>query len=408
MRYNNTKQDMSQTVRNLSPLQRKVRKLKRDPKLFVADSKAFVQTRKTIYLTWAKLGSFALVVLASLLVIVYYAFVASPRFVSESQFVVKEAGSNDIALGGLAALGGSSPSMRDALILQTFIESREMAMKLDAAVQLKAHYESKDWDFFSRLYSESSKEEYIQYYQNHVKVFHDEMSDVLFVEVQTFDEDYSLKVANELLSISEEFINQLSDKMVLQQLDYAQQEVTRAYDELSQQQTNLVQFQDDFKLYSPEIQGGALVEAINQLEMELITAEAELKSLLVVMREDSVDVINKQIRIDSLKAQIAQEQARLTQKDQVSLNKVHREFKEIQLKSELAADLYTSALVNLETVRADAYGKVKHLLVIEYPALAEDQKYPRRLYSIFTWFVSLLLIYAVGRMVYTIIKEHQE
>ncbi|MDN3651815.1 lipopolysaccharide biosynthesis protein [Thalassotalea ponticola] len=399
---------MSQTAKKLTPLQRKVRKFKRDPKLFVADSKAFVQTRHTIYLTWAKLGTFALVVLASLLVIVYYTVIASPRFVSESQFVVKEAGSNEVALGGLAALGGSSPSMRDALILQTFIESREMAMKLDAAVQLKAHYENTDWDFFSRLEANSSKEEYIEYYQRHIKVFHDEMSDVLLVEIQTFDENYSLEVANELLRISEEFINQLSDKMVLQQLDYAQNEVKRAYQELSDQQSKLVQFQDDFKLYSPEIKGGALVEAINQLEMALINEEAELKSLLVVMREDSVDVLTKKIRIDSLKAQIAQEQAKLTQKDQVSLNKVNREFKEIQLKSELAADLYTSALVNLETVRADAYGKVKHLLVIEYPALAEDQKYPRRLYSIFTWFVALLLIYAVGRMVYTIIKEHQE
>lgn len=399
---------MSEIIKSLSPFQRKVRKLKRDPKLFLVDSKAYLNTRKTFYLTWAKLGSFALVVVASLFIIAYYTVIASPRFVSESQFVVKEAGSNEVTLGGLAALGGSSPSMRDALILQKFIQSREMAMKLNNKVGLKAHYENTNWDFFSRLESTSSNEEYIEYFQQHVKVIHDEMSDVLLVEVQTFNTDYSLNVAQALLDISEEFINQLSDKMVLQQLDYAQTEVTRAYEKLTEQQASLIQFQDDFKLYSPEIQGGALVDAINQLEVEIIKEEAELKSLLVVMREESVDVKHKQIRIQSLKRQVEQEQAKLTEKDHVSLNKVNRDFNEIKLKNELAADLYTSALVNLETVRADAYGKVKHLLVIEYPALAEDQKYPRRIYSILTWFISILLLYVVGRMVYTIIKEHQE
>ncbi|TKB46107.1 lipopolysaccharide biosynthesis protein [Thalassotalea mangrovi] len=399
---------MSQTANQLTPLQRKVRKLKRDPKLFVADSKAFVSTRKTLYLTWAKFGSFAIVLAASLMVVVYYSMLASPRYVSETQFVVKESGSNDLALGGLAALGGSSPSMRDALILQKFIESREMAMKLNETVDLKAHFESSQWDYFSRLNENSSNEEYIKYYQKRITVIHDEMSDVLLIEVQTFDEDYSLQVANQLLTISESFINDLSHKMMQQQLDYAEQEIARAHQQLSTQQTNLVKFQDDYKLYSPEVQGGALVEAINQMEMELIKEQTELKSLLVVMREDSVDVRTKKTRIESLKAQIAQEQARLTEKDQVSLNKVNRDFAEIKLKTELAADLYTSALVNMEKVRADAYGKVKHLLVIEYPALAQEQKYPRRIYSIITWFVSLLLMYGVGRMIYTIIKEHQE
>ncbi|QDP01950.1 lipopolysaccharide biosynthesis protein [Thalassotalea sp. PS06] len=389
-------------------LNRKVRKLKNNPKLFIADSKVYTNTRQTLLTTWTKLGSFALVLLASVLIIAYYMVVASPRFVSESQFVVKEAGSSDMVLGGLAALGGSSPSMRDALILKAFIESREMAILLDKKVQLKAHYENENWDFFSRLKSNSSNEEYIKYYQEHVSVYHDEMSDALKIEVQTFNPEYSLQVTQTLLEASEAFINQLSDKMVQQQLSYAQQEVERAYAKMSEQQSLLIEFQDTHETFSPEVKGGALVQAINQLEGEIIKQEAELKALSVVMREDSVDVLSKQTQIDSLKAQVAQEQEKLTSKDQGSLNKVNREFKELQLKNELAAELYTSTLVNLEKVRAEAYQDVKHLLVIEFPALAEDQKYPRRLYSIFTWFLVLLLTYAVGKMVFTIIKEHKE
>lgn len=399
---------MSQAANSLSSVQRKVRKLKNNPKLFIADSKAYVKTRHTIDFTRAKLGSFALVIAASLMVIAYYTLIASPRYVSETQFVVKEAGSSDASLGGLALLGGSSPNLRDALILKTFIESREMAMQLNEKIALKAHFEKTDWDYFSRLSSSSSNEEFIAYYQERVKVFHDELSDTLRIEVQSFNADYSLEIAQTILAISETFINTLSDKMVEQQLDYAQQEVERAYKTLSDEQTKLIAFQDDFETYSPELKGGALAEAINQLEVEIIQQEAELKSLVAVMRDDSVDVRSKRIQIESLKAQVTQEKAKLTSKDQASLNKVNRQFKELKLKNELAADLYTSSLVNLENVRTQAYQDVKHLLVIEYPALAQDQKYPRRIYSIITWFVVLLLIYAVGKMIITIIKEHKE
>jgi capsular polysaccharide transport system permease protein len=70
--------------------------------------------------------------------------------------------------------------------------------------------------------------------------------------------------------------------------------------------------------------------------------------------------------------------------------------------------LYKSALSGLEVVRAEAYRKLKHLLVIEHPALAQEDKYPRRIHSILTWFIVLLLGYFIGRLILSIIKEHQE
>ena len=123
-------------------IKRKIRKLKNDPKLFLKDSKAYVGARKTLYFTWAKLGSFALVVLASLFVIGYYGIVASPRYASQAQFVVKQAGANELSIPGLAAIGSASPSTRDALIVQEYIQSIEMAQALDQELGLKAHYEN--------------------------------------------------------------------------------------------------------------------------------------------------------------------------------------------------------------------------------------------------------------------------
>lgn len=392
----------------LTPAQRKLRKLKKAPVQFFKDSSAYGKAQKGIDYTWAKLGSFALVLFASVLIVFYYAMWASPRYVSEAQFVVKQAGSNDLQLAGLAALGSVSPSMRDALVLQKYIQSSAMAKALDEAVSLKAHYERDDWDFLSKLAHDSTSEDYVKFYQDHISVLHDEMSDILYVEVQTFDSEYSLEVANALLSISEDFINNIGSKMAQEQMIYAQKEVERSYNVLRKQQSSLVDFQDKFKLYSPEQQGGALVGAINELESEIIRQQTELKSLLAFMREDAPEVKAKNIRIKALEQQLSEEKTRLTDGDQQSLNKINVNFQEIKLNAELASDLYKNSLAGLEQVRAEAYRKLKHLLVVEAPSLAEEDKYPKRLYSIFTWFVSLVLIYLIGRLIWAIVKEHKE
>lgn len=391
-----------------TPRQRKLAKLKSKPVQFVKDSTAYDKAQKGMDYTWAKFGSFAIVILASILLVFYYVVVASPRYVSEAQFVVKEAGGQDSSLLGLSGLGGISPGMRDALILQTFLQSREMATALDEAVSLKSHYERSDWDSLSKLSSNSTMEDYVEYYQNHVQVIHDQLSDVLKIEVQTFDADYSLTVTQALLKISEKFINDLGAKMASEQMSYAQEEVERSYSILNKNQSELIDFQDKFKLYSPEQQSGALLTAINGIESAIITEETELKSLLAFMRKDAPEVKAKQIRVTALREQLVQEKKRLTSDDQQSLNKINNNYQEIKLNTELAADLYKSALAGLEVVRAEAYRKLKHLLVIEYPALAQEDKYPRRIHSILTWFIVLLLGYLIGRLILSIVKEHQE
>ncbi|MBV7316763.1 lipopolysaccharide biosynthesis protein [Shewanella sp. NIFS-20-20] len=393
---------------HLSPMQRKLRKFKRDPKLFLVDSKAYVGTRKTLYLTWAKLGSFILVLLASLLVVVYYSVIASPRYTSQTQFVVKQADDNQLAIPGLAAIGAASPATRDALIIQKYILSSEMALALDKSVGLKAHFEQPQWDALSRLKANSTQEEYLEYYQQRISVIYDEMSEIVLVEVQSFDADYSLLLANSLLELSETFINQLGLKMAKQQLSYAETEVERAHNILKQQQVKLIAFQDTHQLLSPETQSGALLSAVHQLEAELISQQTELKGLQAYMRADTAEVRALQYRIDALTEQLQQEQSKLTSKDQASLNKLGADFKEIELNAKLGADLYASALTSLELVRSEAYKKLKHLLIVEYPRLAEEDTYPKRGYSIITWFAVLLLIYFIGRLAVAVIKEHRE
>jgi len=392
--------DNSQKVKPRSRLARKMRKLRQKPGAFLKDSRP--------YKAWISMGSFTFIILASSAISIYYINIASSRYTTQSQFIVKQAGASELPVSGLASLGTISPTTKDSLIIKRFIESREMAMALDAAMNLRAHYQKTEWDWFSRLSKDTTTEEFVDYYQKHIHVFHDEMSDVVQVEAQAFSPESALVMGDTILDISESFINALGNKMIEEQVTFAQQEVERKYNEFKSQQQQLLKFQGDKQLFSPAEESGALLAAINQLQAELIKAEARYKELSSVMRRTAPEVRAQKNLIDSLKSQLAEERNNLISEKKSGLGKANLDYQEIELNTKLAADLYSSSLVSLEAVRADAYRKLKHLLIVEHPALPEDESYPKRWYNIITWFLLLVIIYLISRLIAAIIMEHKE
>jgi capsular polysaccharide transport system permease protein len=196
--------------------------------------------------------------------------------------------------------------------------------------------------------------------------------------------------------------------MAQEQLAYAQKEVERLHTNMQTKQQVLLAFQNNNQLYSPEQQSNTLLAAIGELQASIIKANAKLKEMSAVMRNDTSEVKAQHNLIASLSEQLIEEKSKLTSADQQSLNKINANFNEIKLSVELASGLYQSALSGMEVVRADAYRKLKHLLIVQHPLMPETDKYPRRIYSIVTWFVSLILIYLLSRLVWAIIKEHKE
>ena len=215
-------------------------------------------------------------------------------------------------------------------------------------------------------------------------------------------------MSRQLLLISEEFINGLGDKMIREQLEYAQEAVTRAHGVLQEEQKKLLDFQDANRLYSPEQEGGAILQAVNNLQAQIIGEQAKLKNMLATMHDSIPAVKSQKDLIRSLEAQLQEEKKKLASPDAESFNKVTVEYGEIELEAALAADLYKSSLASLETIRAEAYQKLKHLLIIQYPALAEESKYPLRLYNIVTWSLVILVVYLLTILILAIVREHSE
>ena len=103
-----------------------------------------------------KLITFA--VIASVLCSVYWLFWASNRYVSESHIVIERtslAGGQTMDFSSLLS-GTMSGSRADQLLLRDYLRSMDMLVKLDAALNLRAHYSDRKRDVFSRLWSRNA------------------------------------------------------------------------------------------------------------------------------------------------------------------------------------------------------------------------------------------------------------
>ncbi|KAB7714396.1 sugar transporter [Plesiomonas shigelloides] len=390
-----------------SRLSRKLRKLSSNPKLFLIDSSGY----KIAQHSWRRslqLGSFLWVVICFSIAVLYFGFMASDRYVSRAELMIKQADKIQMLPDALSMLGLGGSNHQDVLLVQDYMKSWDMLAKLDKELALKAHFQSESADYFSRLPEGVSKEDFIDYYRKHLSLRLDELSGVLTVELQTFDPQYGQQVVGVMLKESERFINKLGHQVALEQLAFVEAEVNRAYQRLQNEKANVLAFQNSHQLISPESTSRARLGVVSQIEGELVRQQAELKQLHSYMKETAPAVVALQSRVDALTKQLEQERTKLTGQDGDAMNEITAGYMDVQTQATLAADLYKTGLISLEQARIEAYRKLKHLLVITQPTLAEDAEYPRRLYNLATVGVLLCLFYGLIVMGLATLREHQD
>jgi len=388
-------------------LMRKLHKLKNKPKHFIVDSSGY----KLAHRSWKKslkLGSFQWVLACFSIAVIYFGFIASDRYVSRAELVVKQADQIKMLPDALSMLGLGGSNHQDILLIQDYLKSKDLLDKLNKELGLKAHYQSHKVDYFSRLPDNVSQEEFLKYYRELLSLHLDELSGVLTIELQAFDPIYGQQVVGLMLKESEGFINQLGHQVALEQLAFVEKEVDRAYQRVQTEKAKVIDFQNKHHLISPESTSKARLTVVSQIEGELARQQAQLKQLQSYMKETAPAVVSVRSRVEALTQQLAQEQGRLTGEDKDAMNEVTAKYLDVQTKATLAADLYKTGLISLEQAKVEAYRKLKHLLVISQPTLAEDAEYPRRLYNLATIGVLLCLLYGLIVMGLATLREHQD
>ena len=345
-----------------------------------------------------------------LFIFIYLYFLSANLYETNSHFIIKQnQGENGGAKFDVSFMNPINVTSReDAFLVKEFIHSANLLNDLNQEIDLKTHYSKPKLDFVRRLSGSASKEDFLGYYRKMISVVVEPESNIISLSVRAFDAQVALRIMELILAHSENFINRISKRLAEEQVNFVRQEVDRAEESLRAEKEKLLAFQHQRALVNPESDIKSRIEAIGQIQSEIIQKKAALKELRGFLQADAFQVTSLNNQIAALEEQVEEERKKLTGSPEVSLSQVTAEYQNLSLDLEFAENAYKAAFTALQTSQIEASRKLKHMVVISSSGEPDAATYPRRFYGLFTAFVVLLLVYGIGKLIVATIKDHAE
>lgn len=351
--------------------------------------------------------SFKIILLLSLISLIYFAFLASPRYESKAILGVKSTSTSTDTSSLIPIIGLTSSSKEDLMYLKEYINSYDMLAILQKDIDIKSMYKGKiDYELF--LKDLDVKEDFLKYYQSRIKITYDDLTGLLSVSANAFNPEDAKKIADTILKESENFINEISHKIAREQMSFAKEELEKASFELSNIQKEINEFQNSNSMLDPITQAKTQSAIKTQIEEKIIAKEVELATLNSYLNANTPQVKALKSEINALKSQLKKESDKLTSKDKNDkLNYLATDFSNLSFKLKFAEDAYKLALASYEKSRLEANKKLKQVIIISSPILSEIAVYPNIIYDVFSVFFILTLIFGIIKFTYSIIEEHR-
>jgi len=353
-----------------------------------------------------------IVVIPFALVSIYYAFLSIDRYVSVSKLVVRQPHDSQAAnIPSLALLmGGTNPTSREeTLFLQEFIESIDMMNYLQKEYGWIQIYAKQNTDPLYFLNEQAPTEDVLKFYNRIVSTNFDDLTGLLEVEVQAPTPELAEQMLSGILKESERFVNEISHKMARDQMKFFETELANARRNYEQKKNDLIAFQSVNNILDANAAAKSRAEIIAGLDTLLTTERANLKALLSTLSPSSPQVRQQRVKINAIEQQLEAEKKYLVSSAEgEQLNVIAAKFQNFTIDAGIAEESYKLAVTALENARIEASKKIRSLVTIVSPNLAERAIYPDRLYNLATLFVLLLLLYGVARFVIATIEDHRD
>lgn len=355
--------------------------------------------------------TFAAAFVAILLATAYWTFIASDRYVSEARVIVQHtdlSGGQSMDFSTLLA-GAPGGTRAEQMLLRDHLLSVDMLNKLDAKLDLRAHYSDTARDPLSRMWGKDvSLESFHQHYLSRVKVEFDDYAGVLVIRAQGYDPKTAHAIATMLVEEGERKMNDMAHSLAQEQVDFLERQVGQMGERSIEARRAVLAFQNKNGLVSPQSTAESLEATINGLEAQLTELRARRTALLGYLAPNAPGVVEIEMQISAVEKQIGDERARLATPKGKALNRTVEEFQRLQLNAEFAQDVYRTALVALEKGRVEATRTLKKVSILQSPTLPEYPLEPRRFYSIVVFVLFALLLAGVVHLVAAIVRDHKD
>lgn len=355
--------------------------------------------------------TFGFALIAIVLAIVYWGGVASDRYVSQAQIVLERTDMSASATMDLSSIltGGANGSRADQMLLRAHLLSVDMLNKLDEKLDLRSHYSDGTRDLLSRMWFKNSRQEWFyKHYLSRTSVEYDEYSGVLVLLVQAYDPLMAKAIADTLVQEGERYMNELGHAMARDQVSFLELQVADMSKRVLAARQDLLAFQNQKGMLSPQSMAEAVQTTINRLEAQLVDLKARRGTLLGYLSPEAPNVVEMDMLIRALERQISQEQSRLTSPKGQTLNSAVEEYQRLEMAAKFAEDIYKTALVALEKGRLEALRTLKKVSVLQSPTVPQYPLEPRRIYNIVVFILAALILAGIIHLLAAIVRDHQD
>ncbi len=360
--------------------------------------------RRNFLMLMARLAAF--VILPTLVAAVYYFSIATPMYATRSEFVIQQA---EGQAGGLGSLfrGTQFATSQDSITVQSYLQSREAMLRLDADLGFKAHFSQPDIDPIQRLDPDATNEEAYRLYKRMVKIGYDPTEGIVKMEVVASDPAISQKFSEALLGYAEEQVDHLTRRLRGDQMKGARESFDDAEAKVTDAQTKILDLQEKLGVLDPRTESTSAMGQISTFETELQKKRLELQQLLDNPKPNAARVDGTKGDISRLEALVASLRRPLTEGsvDTASLAQVSGEMRIAEADLETRQHLLAQAMTQLETARIEANRQVRYLSLGVNPVAPDEPTYPRAFENTLLAFLIFGGIYLMLSLTASILRE---
>jgi capsular polysaccharide transport system permease protein len=352
----------------------------------------------------------ATVVLPTVAAVIYYGFLASNIYVSESKFVVRSPDKPAASgLGVILKTVGFANAGDELYAAQSFASSRDALHAINrngAFAKAYSRPQISIVDRFNPLGTTGTFESLYKYFQKKVGLQNDSTTSITTLTVRAYTPQDAYRFNQQLLEMSEAMVNRLNERGREDLVRYAQIEVDNAKVRAQAAAMALAAYRNSSGIVDPEKQAAAQMQMISKLQDNLIAAKTELAQLQRYTPENPrIPVVYTQM--GTIQGEIDRELGKVAG-NRRSLANSTVQFQRLTLENDFADKQLGAALASLEEARSETQRKQAYVERIVQPNLPDAPTEPRRLRGIIATFVIGLVAFGILRMLLAGVKEHAQ
>lgn len=351
-----------------------------------------------------------MVIIPTTLATVYYGFIASPQYASETRFVVRSPNRNAAGmLSGFLQSTGFVRAQDDSYVVMEYIESRAAVATLEEKSDLREILSRPEADFLTRFplpWSDTTEEALYKHYLKVMKIDTDSSGGVTNLEMRASRPEDAQKLTEALLIGAETLINQLNERARQDAIRYAKLEVVDSEARMAVVQKSLTDFRNKVAMVDPSKQSAVMLDMIAKLSDDVAKSKAQYTAL-IQQTPQSPQIQSLRSSIDAMETQISMERARIVGGD-ASMAPLIAQYEQLLLQRELGMRMLESSATSLENAKIEAQRQQLYLERIVNPNRPDYALYPKRLYSIFLIFAMCFSAFWIVRFLLNQIYDHAE